>query len=394
MINYFADFHIHVGISEAGQWIKIPTSRRLTLRNILYEAAEHKGMEIVGIVDCMSPLVMHDLKKLLAEGLVRLDAAGGYRYNNKLTLILGTEIETTEPGGGRAHTLVFLPDISQMESFKIIMQQYIRNINLSTQNAHMSLAKFINIAAAFDSLIVPAHVFTPFKSIYGNCTDRLSRLLSSSEIEKIAAIELGLSADTSLADRIGELAEISFLSNSDAHSTEKIAREYNILAIKAPTFRECQYAFRRKLGRKIVANYGLDPRLGKYHRTACSKCGLVVEKKEPFVKCPKCGETKTVRGVLDRINLIADYDKPSHPEHRPVYHYQIPLDFVPGLGKVALTKLLAVFGTEMAILHQAPIAEIRAVVGEKLALAIDCVRKGRSKVMAGGGGLYGKLAIK
>ncbi|MBP2653771.1 MAG: hypothetical protein H6Q73_1340 [Firmicutes bacterium] len=393
MKKYFADFHIHVGINEAGKWVKIPTSRQLTLRNILHEAANRKGMEIIGIVDALSPLVREDLERLLTEGILELDNEGGYRYDNKLTLILGAEIETTELDGGTAHTLIFLPDKAQMESFAAVMQRYIRNINLSSQNAHMSLARLISIAADFDSLIVPAHVFTPHKSVYGACTDRLVNLLSDREISAVAAIELGLSSDTQLADRISELAAFSFLSNSDAHSPDKIAREYNIVALETPTFRELQYAFKYQKGREIAANFGLDPRLGKYHRTACNSCGYIAESDIVVSgQCPRCGGRKIVRGVMDRITMISDFDEPHHPVWRPTYKHQIPLSFIPGLGKAALTKLLDAFGTEMAVLHYAEEDKLGALVGAKLAKAIINVRKGEAVIQPGGGGVYGKMA--
>ena len=52
------------------------------------------------------------------------------------------------------------------------------------------------------------------------------------------------------------------------------------------------------------------------------------------------------------------------PESRPAYHYQVPLEFIPGLGKSSMSKLLDAFGTEMNILHQATEAELAAVAGE------------------------------
>jgi len=393
MNEFFADFHIHVGISESGKWIKIPTSNRLTLRNILHEAAERKGMQIIGIVDALSPLVRNDLKQLVAEGLLVLDTQGGYQYKNKLTLILGAEIETTEPGGGAAHTLVFLPDAALMDKFAASMSKHIRNINLSSQNAHMSLTKLVDIAASFEGAIVPAHIFTPHKSLYGNCTNRISHILDDAAIAALSAVELGLSADTMLADRISELAGFTFLTNSDAHSLDKIAREYNMLNLEAASFQECVYAFTRKQGRSIVANYGLDPRLGKYHRTFCQNCSYFVHDGQILSgHCPACGSEKIVNGVLDRIDAIADSSLPLHPDHRPPYYHQVPLSFIPGIGKKVLDKLLTAFRTEMVVLHVAEDEAIALVAGTKAAKAITQARCGGAVITAGGGGMYGKLA--
>lgn len=395
MEKYFADFHVHVGISESGRWVKIPTSNKLTLRNILAEAADRKGLSIVGIVDALSPLVRHDFDLLAAEGLLVADNQGGYRYREKLTLLLGAEIETSEAGGGTAHTLVFLPDIGTMEAFAATMAKHIKNIHLSSQNAHMPLAQLVRTAASFDAVIVPAHAFTPHKSLYGNCSDRMARLLPEGEMARVAAVELGLSADSDMADRIGELADFTFITNSDAHSLDKIAREYNVLALEAPSLAECTLAFARRNGRRVVANYGLDPRLGKYHRTFCEACEFVPQAEELFTdRCPRCGSLKIVKGVFDRIESIAEYPQPRHPDHRPPYHHQVPLSFVPGVGRKVMDKLLAAFGNEMNVLHRAETAELARVVGAAVAETIALARAGEAAIAVGGGGIYGKLLKK
>src|SRR5690606_20250097 len=109
------------------------------------------------------------------------------------------------------------------------------------------------------------------------------------------------------------------LTNSDAHSLRKIAREYNELSMEAPTYQELVKAIKRVDGRKVIANYGLNPRLGKYHRTYCRGCGSVIDEKEAIsvARCPYCGSTKIVRGVMDRIHDIADLELPVMPDYRP-----------------------------------------------------------------------------
>lgn len=248
MRDFFADLHIHVGFSESGRWVKIPTSRRLTLRNILQEAAVRKGMDIIGVVDALSPLVRDDLARLAAEGEITPDTQGGYRYDDRLTLLLGAEIETSEPQGGLSHTLVFLPELEQLERFAALMAKNIRNIALSSQNAHMPLDTLVEKARGFDAVIIPAHVFTPHKSLYGSCARRMADILGEKSLSALAAVELGLSADTFMADRISELAGFTFLSNSDAHSLDKIAREYNVLRLDYPSFAEFRQALARQNG--------------------------------------------------------------------------------------------------------------------------------------------------
>lgn len=391
MTQFFADFHIHVGINEQGRWVKIPTSRHLTVRNIFEEAATRKGMQVIGIVDALSPSVLHDLTILLQEGCLTELPGGGYSYNGELTVLLGAEIETAEEQGGLAHTLIFLPDIVTMTHFSNYMSQHIRNIHISSQNAHMSLKNLISIASGYNAAIIPAHVFTPHKSVFGNCTDRLANILPEKERSKVTAIELGLSADTFMADRISELSELTFLSNSDAHSLEKIAREYNIIAVPTADYANFLNALNRKNGCEICANYGLNPRLGKYHLTSCRSCGKALDENSQAGLCPICGG-KLTRGVAERIDQIADRLQPVYPLHRPPYFFQIPLEFIPGLGKKTFNKLLERFKTEMQILHYASFSDLSELVGSGIASSIIENRKGQAKIIGGGGGIYGRLA--
>ncbi|GBG55015.1 hypothetical protein SPFL3102_01113 [Sporomusaceae bacterium FL31] len=392
MEKFFADLHIHVGISEKGQWIKIPTSRRLTIQNILNEAADRKGLDMIGVIDALSPLVLSDLEDLVQKGLLTLSSGGGYRYLDKITVLLGAEIETVEDIGGQSHTLVFLPDISSMQRFSQQMAKYIRNICLSSQNAHMNLGKLIEIAAEYEAIVIPAHVFTPHKSLFGVCCERLENILTEKQVNHISAIELGLSADSIFADRIPELAQFSFLSNSDAHSLDKIAREYNVLALEAPSFTEFRKACVREAGRKITANYGLDPRLGKYHRTFCTACnGVILQSIDANSQCPYCQANKLIKGVFDRIEEIAAQNTPNHPLHRAPYFYQIPLEFIPGIGKKAMEKLLKEFGTEMSIIHEVKYADLIACIGQRLADFIVETRSGQARIVNGGGGIYGRV---
>jgi uncharacterized protein (TIGR00375 family) len=391
MREFFTDLHVHVGMTDLGHWVKMASSPKLTVRNILDEAAQRKGMQILGIVDAMSPLVHADLERLLAEGLLVADTSGGYHYGNDVTLLLGAEIETTEENGGIAHTLLYLPDINNMRNFTAYMQKFIRNINLSSQNAHMNLSKLVNIAQEFAGLIIPAHVFTPYKSIYGTCTDRLAKILSDKQLDAIAALEIGLSADSDMADRIAEICPFTLISNSDAHSLSKIGREYNKMRLAAPNFTEVRYALARRHERAVVANYGLDPVLGKYHRTMCLLCGFILPEGHRTNICPQCGNNKVLIGVLDRINHIADYSVPKHPAYRALYYYQVPLEFIPGVGKKTIIKLVSRFKSEMNVMHQAQYDDLAEIAGEKIAQQILQIRKGKVAITAGGGGVYGKL---
>ena len=160
------------------------------------------------------------------------------------------------------------------------------------------------------------------------------------------------------------------------------------------SFKEIVKALKNQDGRKIIANYGLDPKLGKYHRTYCDDCNTSIETKEPVSVCPKCGGKNVTFGVFDRIELIKDKKQTQSPKSRPPYIYQIPLQFIPGVGGKTIEKLLETFQTEMNILHKLSVDDLEAVVGTKAAKNIDNARNGKMQVHSGGGGNYGKVEVK
>ena len=394
MYEIFADLHVHIGRSESGKPIKITAARSLNFANIAKECEERKGIQVVGIIDCASPYVIEDIEKFLQTGDAYELKDGGIIYKDKVCIILGSEVETSEIGRngekGSAHNLCYFPFLKDIKNFSKEMSKHIKNITLSTQRSDLSGYDLIDIVEENNGILVPAHIFTPFKSYYGNCTDRLENIFRE-KYDKIFAVELGLSSDTFLADMISELENKTFLTNSDAHSLPKIAREYNKMQVEDISFKEIVKALKNEDGRRIIANYGLDPKLGKYHRTYCDNCNQTIETKEPVDKCPFCGSDNVTFGVFDRIELIKDKKETKSPKNRPPYIYQIPLGFIPGVGGKTIDKLLENFQTEMNILHKLSKDDIEAVVGEKVSNAIENAKTGKCKVHSGGGGNYGKI---
>ena len=396
MYEVFADLHVHIGRSEKGKPIKITAARSLNFANIAKECAERKGINIVGIIDCASPYVIEDIENFLQTGDAYELEDGGIIYKDKVCILLGSEVETSEKGrngkSGSAHNVCFFPHLKDIKGFSQEMSTHIHNITLSTQRSNVSGYELIDIVEKYNGILIPAHIFTPFKSYYGNCTDRLENIFKE-KYDKIFAVELGLSSDTYLADMITELENKTFVTNSDAHSLPKIAREYNKMLVNDISFKEVVKALKNEDGRKIIANYGLDPKLGKYHRTHCDNCDSTIETKEPVDICPKCGSTNVTFGVFDRIELIKDKNTTQSPPNRPPYVYQVPLTFIPGIGGKTIDKLLNSFETEMNILHKLSKDDIEAVVGEKVANNIVNARDGHMKVESGGGGNYGKITV-
>ncbi len=394
MYEIFADLHVHIGRTESGKPVKITAARSLNFANIAKECVERKGINLVGIIDCASPYVIEDIEKFLETGDAYELEDGGVIYKDKVCILLGSEVETSEKGRngkcGSAHNICFFPHLTDIKAFSKEMGTHIKNITLSTQRSNVSGYELIDIVEKYNGILIPAHCFTPHKSYYGNCTDRLQNIFQE-KYEKIPAIELGLSSDTFLADTISELETKTFLTNSDAHSLPKIAREYNKILVEDINFKEFVKALKNEGGRKVIANYGLDPKLGKYHRSYCEDCEKTIEIEEIATNCPICGGSNITFGVFDRIQLIKDRIETKSPKDRPEYIYQVPLNFIPGVGGKTIEKLLNTFGTEMTILHKLSKDDIEAIVGEKIAENIEKARKGNMIVHSGGGGVYGKI---
>lgn len=389
MLNeIYADLHIHIGRTEKGKAVKITGSRNLTLHNILQTATSKKGLDLVGIIDCHSPEVIDEIEQLIRNGQATELPHGGVRFE-KTTLILGSEIEIYDQHcHGPIHVLCYLPTIEKMKDFSSWMRTRLKNIHLSSQRIYCDGVTLQQKVRELGGLFIPAHVFTPFKSLFGKGVKHSLKEVFDPNL--IDAIELGLSSDTDMVKGMSELAPYSFVTNSDAHSLGKLAREYQKMLVLDANFEELKKVLHRHDGRTIVANYGLNPLLGKYHETVCADCGeQIIE--EGHANCPYCGKQHLIKGVAKRIQELSD--APSQEVERPPYIHQVPLDFIPGIGPKTIEKLLNAFGTEMNILHKASLDELKAVLPEKLATRIDLARNGNLAITVGGGGVYGKIEM-
>lgn len=386
MLNtYFADLHIHIGQDILGRPVKIAASKQLTLTNILKESSRKKGIDLIGIIDCHAPNVQMELKQLLREGAAYELSDGGVRFE-QVTLIMGTEIEVYDANcRGPIHVLAFFPTLTAMEKMTDWLSDKMKNINLSSQRYYGSAIDLQKEVKALEGLFIPAHVFTPFKSLYGKGVQ--TSLQEVFDPTLIDAVELGLSSDSKMADQIAELHHYPYVTNSDSHSLAKIGREYQEISMQSPSFNELKKALRHELGREITANYGMNPKLGKYYTTVCQECFETVE--YGTQQCPSCASKKIIAGVYDRIKSLCG-DK-QNKEKRPPYYYQVPLEYLPGLGPKTLATLLDHFGTEMNIIHHVPLEALHEVVPTRIASLILENRQGDQMIQAGGGGKYGKM---
>jgi len=311
--------------------------------------------------------------------------------NNESKFILTTEVEDMK----RVHHLIIFPSI---EAVKIIRTKLKGNMDADGRpRIRMDGKEIMEIAHEYGCIIGPAHAFTPWTSIYKtydsikDCYGKMPDFL-----------ELGLSADSEMADTIEELQNIPFLTNSDAHSPwpHRLGREFNELEINKLTFEGVKDAI---LNKHIKANYGFDPRLGKYHLTACSKCYTqytIDDALNMKMKCPCGGRIK--KGVDYRIYELSKWKKPHHPIHRPPYIHILPLAeiisithgkgvttvFVQKIWKEMVTK----FNNEITALIHAPMEDLK-IIDSKVANVINAFRNNTLQIKSGGGGKYGEIIL-
>lgn len=374
-----ADLHVHSCFSMA-------SSKDMLFDNIAPQA-KLKGLKLMGTGDCLHLKWLDMLEescKYIGDGIYSKEDCD---------FILSSEIE----GLKRIHHLLILPNI---ESAREINKRLIsKNKNIDGRpRTQMSGAEIIDLVHEYDGLCGPAHAFTPWTGMYKSydsykdCYDK-----------KPDFLELGLSADTDMADQVKELEDITFLSNSDAHSpwSHRLGREFNQIEMDDLSFTSLKKAIKKH---KIKANYGLVPNLGKYHMTACTKCYSIIDPsiaKENKMKC-YCGGT-IKKGVDYRISEIADFKKPVHPSHRPKYIHLLPLAEIISLvySKGVTTKtvqgvwseLIENFDNEINVLLNVPIEDINTI-NSRIAPSIQAFRDKKLYIRAGGGGQYGKILFE
>lgn len=379
-----ADLHIHSRYSKA-------VSKLMTFP-LLAENAKLKGLGIVGTGDILNP----QWEKELLRSAQKVDG-GSYEIKG-VRFLLTAEVEDNR----RVHHLLIFPSIDAVMEMREKLKPYSKDIETEGRpHVNLSAAEIADLANELDVLIGPAHSFTPWTALY----KEYNSLKEAYGDAKVHFLELGLSADSEMADRIKAHHKLTYLSNSDAHSPmpHRLGREFNRFEIEDATFDEVKKAILKRGGRKIVLNAGLDPRLGKYHLTACSKCYTkyrLEDAKRLNWRCEVCGGV-IKKGVHDRILELADTNE--RPEDRPPYLHLAPLAEIIAmvLNKGVETKavksvwerLLREFGSEIAVLVDVPIRSIAKLVGDDIAKAIWAFRNEKLIVIPGGGGKYGEIKL-
>jgi len=382
-----ADLHIHSRFSGA-------TSNKMDIETISLEAPR-KGIDLVGTGDCLHSGWMKEIRQCeeIDEGTFELN---GTRF------ILSVEVEAVK----RVHHLLYFPGLSAAVDFKERIKPHSRNLETDGRpNVDLAGEELAQLAKDVDALIGPAHAFTPWTAMYAYYDSLMD--CYGDMADYVSFVELGLSADSYFADKIKELHRLTFLTNSDCHSAHpvRLGREFNRFEMKDAVFSELKKTILRQDGNKAVLNVGLPPQEGKYHESACIKCFAhydLEEAKRRRWKCSCGGRIK--KGVKDRINEMADFIEPRHPNYRPDYVHLIPMAEIitKAVGQrnpftQTVTKrfdeLVSAFGSEINVMLESDIAEIAKITAPAITEAIQAFRDKKVMIVPGGGGEYGKIKL-
>lgn len=410
-----ADLHIHSRFSRA-------TSKKLNLR-LLAAWARIKGLDVLATGDFTHPEWMAEIEEHLepdGSGLFRLrdgrhlerevPLLDGYPLGGEPRFMLVTEISSIYKRHGKTrknHNLVFMPDLEMAKSFNKRLAEV---GNLSSDGRPIlgldsrDLLEMV-LETGPQAFVVPAHVWTPWFSLFGSKSgfDSVEECFGDLAGE-IFAMETGLSSDPEMNWLWSSLDRYRMISNSDAHSGEKLAREANLFSGEM-SYEGIYRALRGEaLGHKFLGTIEFFPEEGKYHLDGHRNCNVVMEPEETLERggvCPVCGKPVTV-GVLNRVMELADREEPERPAGAPGFTSLVPLAEVlsevlgvgPGTKKVGsfYGRLIARFGSELAVLQDVPEEDL-AKVSAPLAEGIKRMRLGDVVRNPGFDGQYGTVTV-
>ena len=399
-MKFVADFHIHSKYSRA-------TSRDMDLDN-LDKWAKIKGIKVLGTGDFTHPEWLKNLKdklELAEPGLFKLKNS-----DSETRFILTAEISCIYTKGGRVrkiHVIIFSPSFEIVEKINTQLG-WIGNLKSDGRPIlgldAKELAKIV-LNSSQECLVVPAHAWTPWFAIFGSKSGFNSIEECFEEYSKyIYSIETGLSSDPAMNWRLSSLDKITLISNSDAHSPQKIGREANVFdaELSYPAIIE---AIKTKNPQKFLYTIEFFPEEGKYHFDGHRICGIKLspqETKKYNGTCPVCGKPLTI-GVLNRVEELADREEGFKPEGAVPFKSLVPLEEIiadvlsQGTGTKEVEKeyknLIEKFGSEFNILLDVTREELGGITSPEIAEGIIRVREGRVVREPGYDGVYGKIKI-
>ncbi len=391
-----ADLHIHSRYSRA-------TSKEMMIPKIA-EYAKLKGIDMVATGDFTHPQWLKELKANLKES-----GKGVYEYDST-KFILNVEVNNIYTKKGklrRLHNLIFAPDFTTVEKINAYLTRYGKLASdgrpiLSLDTYEMFKA-LLDISS--DIFLIPAHIWTPWFALFGSNSgfDSIEECFGDLK-DRFFAVETGLSSDPGMNWRLSVLDNYTLVSNSDAHSPSRLGREVNVFKEDLDYFQLWE-VLRNKDKEKFLYTIEFHPEEGKYHYDGHRKCDVRLSPKESRFNnnlCPVCSRSLTI-GVLHRIESLSDRDEGFVPDDSIPYKKMIPLEEIiaeaKGCGRDTVgvkneyRRLCNIFGSEFEILLNTRVHDLKSNTDERIAIAVDRVRRGDLIIKPGYDGEFGTVKI-
>ncbi len=413
MNRYVADLHIHSYYSRA-------TSKNLNLEN-LTKWAQIKGVQLVATGDIAHPGWLAELRtklepaedglyRLKAEVLAPIQEEVPAACRTPVRFLLGGEISNIykrHEQVRKVHNLCFFPTFGALDRFQATLEK-IGNIRSDGRPIlGLDSRDLLEITLETDDrgYFIPAHIWTPWFAMFGSKSgfDTVEECFGDLT-EHIFAVETGLSADPAMCWRVSDLDRYTLVSNSDAHSPPKLAREACIFNT-AWSYDALFGALHSGDPAQYLGTLEFFPEEGKYHFDGHRKCGVCWHPQTSIAhgdSCTICGKPVTV-GVMHRVEALADRPEGGKPERTHPYQSIIPLPEilaeVEGVGAGSKRvqglyfELLSKLGNELHILLDAPLSEIERAGSTLLAEGIRRVRAGDVQIAGGYDGEFGVIKL-
>jgi len=366
-----------------------------------------KGLNLIGTGDFTHPKWLEKLK----EKLKPVEDTGLYSYD-KLNFMLTTEISTIyiqDNKTRKIHHVIHVPSFDIVEQINEALAKLGGKLGidgrllLNDRTSVELVETLINIYK--DTLIVPAHVWTPWFSVFGSKSgfDRVEDCYQD-QTKHIYALETGLSSDPPMNWRLSSLDKFTLMSNSDCHSPWpwRLGRECNVFELEKLTYWEILNAVKKKDKKRFLFTIEVDPAYGKYHWTGHRNCNISLSPKQSLKInniCPVCRRKLTV-GVEERVEELADREEDFVSKDGIPYKHLIPLsELIKTVFKIKTlysktiweeyNKLIERFGNEFNVLLNIPREKLGEVTKKQLVDMIMKNREGKIKVIPGYDGVYG-----